>query len=394
MKTTVSVTIKGHLKITDDLGNILLDQDNAIHQENMSRVIARALSDEFNYTIYRIAFGTGGSSTDAASVTTINPPNTGVPPDVRTWDSRLYNEVFSEIIDAGNTVLNPNLGVDPGSADSNTGIRPGGDSTPSLNPSSVLHVSGPGVKSVEQGLISNVIITSVINSNDPIWIAPTNLFTFDEMGLYTSGLQALAYPGYQYVDVGNQISTNTTNLIGNTQYSFQINVNNSGLINVSFIVPSIYTPSNPPTFGQLCDALNSGNVTWNPSWAGNSPLPGGTTVSITDTSGLYTTISGVTTYGYLQFTSGSVGATSSVLVGHGLINDLFANNNLVASRACNLLNPIQGQAAGVQNNPLVPTTERERLLTHLTFSPITKGIGRSLTILYTLQVAVAPTLET
>ena len=38
-----AVKVKGHLHIADDLGNVLVDKDNAVHPQNMSRVIARAL---------------------------------------------------------------------------------------------------------------------------------------------------------------------------------------------------------------------------------------------------------------------------------------------------------------------------------------------------------------
>ena len=48
---------------------------NAIHPQNMSRVIARALANEPNSIIHRIAFGNGGTYTDAASNTVFNPPN-------------------------------------------------------------------------------------------------------------------------------------------------------------------------------------------------------------------------------------------------------------------------------------------------------------------------------
>lgn len=378
----LKVYIKGHCKIVDDLGIILLDKDNAIHPENFARVIARAVSDENNYVIYRIAYGNGGSTTDAASVVTLNPPNDGQPPDIRTWDSRLYNEIYSEIVDAGNSVINPNLGVDPGSADSNTGARAGGDSVPSQDPVPTLHVSGPGVRSVEQGLTSQIIVTSVINTAEPTFATTSNPFTFDEIGLYTTGAPAASFPGYANVDVGNKNSTTLTGLMSATTYKFQINVDNGG-----FVVITFTSPMNNPTYGQLCDALNSGDVSWNASWAGVSPLPAGSTVSITDISNLYPTITGAKTNGFLKFTSATVGSTSSIVLLNGPTNDMFAS--LVMSGSANLLAPVSGQNAGVQNDPLNPTTERERLLCHLIFNPVTKVPGRTLTITYTIIVSVA-----
>ena len=114
--------ITGHVLIEDDLGKIYVDQDNAVHPQNMARVMARSLSNESNAPIYRIAFGNGGTLTDAAFTITYNTPNDGQPPDVRTWDSRLYNETYSEVIDESS----PLLGTDPGSAS----LRPRTPSAP------------------------------------------------------------------------------------------------------------------------------------------------------------------------------------------------------------------------------------------------------------------------
>lgn len=381
---TLKIKIEGHGRIVDDLGNVLLDKFNAVHPENMARVFSRALSNENNFVINRIAFGNGGSTTDAASVVTLNPPNDGQPPDVRTWDSRLYNEIYSEIIDAGNSVINPNLGVDPGSADSNTGNRPGGDSVPSQDPVPTLHVSGPGVRSVEQGLTSQIIVTCVINTAEPTFATPDVPFTFDEMGLYTTGAPAASFPGTADVDVGNKTSTNPTNLVQSASYSFQIAVDGGGFKEITFV-----SPVNTPSYGQLCDALNTGDVSWNPSWAGVSPLPAGATVAISDVTTSFPTITGSSTNGNLRFTSATVGSTSSITVNNGSVDDLFASNVLAAGRASIILSPVEGRDAGVQNDPLNPTIERERLIAHLIFNPISKAPGRTLTITYTITVSVA-----
>ena len=78
-------------------GDILLDKSNAVHSQNMARAIARSLAREPNGHIHRIAFGNGGSFTDAGETTIINPPNDGTRGDG--WESRLYNETYSEIVD-------------------------------------------------------------------------------------------------------------------------------------------------------------------------------------------------------------------------------------------------------------------------------------------------------
>ena len=104
------------------------------------------------------------------------------------WESRLYNETYSEIIDD----TNPLFGEDPGSSESGN-IRPGGGASPTDDP------SGGGVVSQEVGTKSNVICTLYMNNNepfgqvenhtDPITIsAPdSRCFQFDELGLYSPG---------------------------------------------------------------------------------------------------------------------------------------------------------------------------------------------------------------
>ena len=152
MEQNLPINVKGHVKIEDDQGNVLLDRDNAVHPQNMARVIARAFSREDNYWIHRIAYGNGGTTVDAAFQITYNSPNDGQSPDSNTWDSRLYNETYSEIINE--SVGGGLLGTDPGSSGPNAGQRPGGGADPSGDPSSVEHVSGPGVRSNELGLTS------------------------------------------------------------------------------------------------------------------------------------------------------------------------------------------------------------------------------------------------
>ena len=61
MQELLPIIVKGHLHIEDDLGNVLVDKDNAIHPQNMARVISRALANESNYFIKEIAFGNGGT---------------------------------------------------------------------------------------------------------------------------------------------------------------------------------------------------------------------------------------------------------------------------------------------------------------------------------------------
>ena len=61
MHDIIPVTVTGHLKIVDDLGAVLVDKDNAVHPQNMARVIARGLANETNNFVNYIAFGNGGT---------------------------------------------------------------------------------------------------------------------------------------------------------------------------------------------------------------------------------------------------------------------------------------------------------------------------------------------
>lgn len=401
----LTVSVIGHGHIEDDLGNVLLDKYNAVHPQNLARVFARALSDESNYFINRIAFGNGGTIVDAAYTITYRTPNDGQSPDTATWDSRIYHETFSKIIDTGQNTLNPLLGTDPGSADLNTGIRPGGGSVPSSDPTSILHISGPGVRSLDLGLTSEVVISATINANEPKsqfssdTAGPTQnteaSFVFDEIGLYTSGSQAIDTNGYQYIDVGNRISTDDTTLGKQTQYQFAIAINGGTQTVVTFTTPASGSgPNGEILYGDFCEAINTGDSAW--GLTGTSPLPGGATMSITDlTGGLFPSITNAITYGYLKFTSGTQGASSSVMLDnvswltHETITSLLPNLNAPSGA---LLQPaVAGTVAGLQNAPTNPTTERERLLAHLIFSPILKAANRVLNITYTLTISVGRT---
>jgi len=379
--------VKGHVKIEDDLGNVFVDKDNAVHPQNMARIIARALANEDNSRIHRIAFGNGGTEIDAAFTITFKKPNDGQPPDTQTWESRLYNETYSEIIDDSLPGL---IGVDPGSAGPNVGTRQGGGSNPAGDPASVEHVSGPGVRSRELGLTSEVVVTAVLNpdeptgqlSNDQTANNINSSFTFDEIGLYTSGLPAQASSGTQDVDVGDKSSTDQTSLQMSVTYSFVITVDGGTATTISFV-----PPMDNPTYGDLCEALNNPTTT-GAAWLVNTSMPSNTVVTITDnTFGTYPSIIGEQTYGFLRFTSGTSGATSSILLATGGGGtDMFANLPGVVVEPAS-----DGTGKGLQNQPLVPGTEQERLLTHLVFAPVLKAANRTLTITYTLTVSVART---
>lgn len=384
MQAVLPIKVHGHLRIEDDLGNVLVDKDNAIHPQNMARVIARALANEPNYFIKSIAFGNGGTDINAALDITFNPPNDGQSPDIRTWDSRLYNETYREIID-------DNVQVTLG-----TGVG----AVPSSDPGSV------GVTSSELGILSQVIVRATLNKDEPTGqlISDTNpqganfdgSFTFDEIGLFTGGVPLEATAGYFDIEVGTPADTTSqtdiTNLLANGPYSFFITVNGGTRTEIIVDVNQI-SPVTPGviTLGDLCEAINTGVAV-------NVPLPNSATISITDTTDDYDSIRGHQTYGYLRFVSADTGSSSSVLIEHGLTgNSLFGSDGL--GNGVDLeLDPqaadpdviqVDGQDAGEQNNTSDPNREAERMLTHVIFAPVLKTANRALNIKYTLTIAVA-----
>jgi len=386
----MNVQVIGHVKITDaDTNEVLLDKKNAIHPQNMARIIARALAREENGYIHRIAFGNGGTVTDPTGNIIFNPTNDGRN---GSWESRLYNETYSEIVDE----LSGDFGSDPGSAEPGN-IRTGGGSVPEDDP------EGGGVTSVEVGTKSNVVISMFINKNEPTGQFNTindfgvsidsdeRTFVFDELGLYSPGKQATETSGHSSLNVGNKTSEQNTLLDVNTDYSLRINVNGTIYNTV------IHTPGGGSgtggllTYGDLCEGINSGD--WITS---GDDITTVVMVFITDHSGgTYPSIANKESYGLLTFESLTSGVTSTV----DLTCDVSGGTSLFATLTNGLcednINVAQapGSGAGVLNDPITPTEERERLLTHMVFPPITKTADKALNIVYTLTVSVSRTTD-
>lgn len=383
------IQIDTRVIITDqDTGEVLVDKPNSIHSQNMARVLARALANENNDYIYRIAFGNGGTFRDAAGNLVYNPPNDGRD---GSWESRLYNETYSEIIDD----RDPLLGEDPGSAEFGN-IRTGGGAIPTDDP------TGSGVISQEVGTKSNVICTVYINNNEPtgqieshydpatISDPDSRCFQFDELGLYSKGAPATPTHGYSSVNVNNATSETVTNLSPNTTYMLPIDVDGE-VFEATIRTPSGGSgPNNMFTYGDLCEGINTG------MWViAGDPLHEKVYAYITDRSGgTYPTIIGKQSYGYLTFQSRTLGDSSMVEL---VCSTVVANNlfNVLTSGSCANVNVNQtkGVNAGVANNPGDPDTEQERLLTHLIFDPILKSTYRSLKIVYILTVSVPKTSD-
>lgn len=375
--------VKGHVKIEDDLGQVLLDQQNAVHPQNLARIISRALSNESNFHIYRIAFGNGGTEVDAVSTITFNTPNDGQPPDIQTWESRLYNETYSEIVDD----VQPAgiLGSDPGSSGPQVASRAGGGARPENDPVSVANVSGPGVRSRELGLTSEVVVVSVLNPTEPSGQLGTGTgasvdssFTFDEIGLYTGGANANNSAGTVDVDVGDKTSIDTTELLNGMYYNFNITVDGGTQQTIK-----LKSPKDNPTYGELIEAINDPitNFDW------EIDVLNGAKAAITDTT------SSVQTFGFFRFTSKTSGSNSSILLSAGSQGTGTSSSPFdLFTKLPGVINPsIAGTDKGVQNLATDPTKEQERLLTHLVFSPVLKASNRTLTITYTLTISVART---
>lgn len=403
MQELLPIQIKGHLHIEDDLGNVLVDKENAIHPQNMARAISRALANESNYFIKEIAFGNGGTDINAALDITFNPANDGQSPDIRTWDSQLYNETYREIVDDSDISIGSGVGSASG------------------DPTTVEHVSGPGVFSNELGILSQVTVNSTINRDEPTGQIASGTdaqganfdgsFTFDEIGLFTGGLPTAATAGYHDVEVGLPAEVNSdidTGLINSGAYEFLVTVDGGTQTTISFVLPASGgsgTLATDFTYGDLCEAINTGDITWNATWGGVNPLPSGASISVTDLNGNYPSIIGTQTFGYLRITSASTGATSTILIEDGatvagsplttinLFDDTYGLNPS-PSTGSTIQTASDGVDAGIQNDPVNSDTEAERMVTHITFAPVLKAATRELNITYTLTVAVARSTST
>lgn len=385
----VSVQFQTSVTIRDlETKEVLAKASNRIHPQNMSRIIARALANEANSTFHRMAFGNGGSYVDAAGNIVFNSPNDG---SESGWESRLYNETYSEIIDE----TDANFKTDPGSADINV-VRPGGGAVPSDDP------DGGGVVSLEVGKKSNIIITLVLNKNEPkgqllsqdLGVSTSeeeSYFMFNEIGLYSPGKPAKSTPGYSTVSVGDKISTDVTTLLTSTPYNISVDVDG---VNYTAVITTPVTgtgPSGQITFGDLCEGINTGD------WITSGELINSVVfVYITDRSGgTYPSIltdegRGLQSFGALTFQSLSVGETSEVILNcTASLTNIF---NVLTNGICDNCNATSntGGVAGVANNSIITLNERERLLTHFIFSPILKSKDRALEIVYELTVSVTP----
>lgn len=380
-----NVNISGHVLIKDDEGNVYLDKHNAVHPQNMSRIIARALSNEPNSIIYRMAFGNGGTVTDPTNKVILNPTNDGT---VSGWEARLYNETYSEVVDESST----QFGFDIGSAEEGN-IRVG-----SQGASPTAGDPDGGVVSQEVGIKSNVVVSVYLSKEEPtgqlgaftdFGVAVDDserTFIFDEIGLYSPGKPAAATPASTSVDVGNKTSDDIfNNLAASTTYSLSYTVNGNAYATVFTTPAGGSGPGGTFTYGDFCEGLNSGS--W--SFTGQD-ITQYLKIYITDRSnGAYPSIVNEESYGLLTFKTLATGASNSVSLIDGGVGDVFTETAVGTINAVTT----DGANAGVANDPSTPENERERLLTHIVFPPIAKTGDKALSIVYTLTVSVAKTKD-
>jgi hypothetical protein len=353
---SLPVSVLGHAKIIDDLGQVHVDETNAVHPQNLSRIISRALAHENNSYVYRMAFGNGGTIINAAGQIAYKTPNDGQAPDTAGWRSQLYNETYSEVVDEISLL---------------DGTGPGSDPTNDPSKNSVV--------SQDNGLTSSVVITCTLNPFEPSGQTitdqlppsenPQDAFVFDEIGLFTSGSSLINTAGYQDINVGTKFDTSVTGLTQNTVYTFSITVDSGTKQVITFNTGTGSGVGGELLYSDLIEILN---------------VPGtmsGCIAQISNTSGT------VNTYGALRFVSNSVGSTSTVVVDTVNPPPNWMFNSLVGYLAVETA--VTGQGAGLQNNTTDSNLEGERLLTHLIFSPVRKSQNRTLTIIYTLIIQVA-----
>lgn len=156
MLDPLNIVVEGHILIksysnldgSDE--QIVLNKRNAVHSENMSLAIARALSGSQSGHLYSLAFGNGGSTVDNLENVTYSTPNT-------TGAADLHSPTYTEVVD-------PDRGAPVG------------------NSAAALHISGT--------LYSDIEVRCVLDKTEPAGqdaldsgSSLAGSFVFDEIGL-------------------------------------------------------------------------------------------------------------------------------------------------------------------------------------------------------------------
>ena len=90
---SINLKAVGRVTIKDSsTGEILRDVYNAVHSENMAKIIARSLARETNGFVYQLALGNGGTYLNASDQIVYRTPNV-------VGAATLYNQTYVEVID-------------------------------------------------------------------------------------------------------------------------------------------------------------------------------------------------------------------------------------------------------------------------------------------------------
>lgn len=151
--------IEGHIKIFDPQTNhVFINKRNAIHYENFSIGLARAMSNQRRGYIHKMAFGNGGTRIDPTGIITYKTPNT------TNSGANLYNKTYEKLID-----INDATNFDP-----------------ARNFMEVRHRTGT--------YYSDILVSCLLDFSEPAnqyaFDNETNTegtFVFDELGLYSYG---------------------------------------------------------------------------------------------------------------------------------------------------------------------------------------------------------------
>jgi hypothetical protein len=161
----IKTHVHGHVHIKDGItGEVLVDQDNAIHNQNMAVALARGLSNDPGQSgiqtsqIFALELGNGGSVTTGGVITYQSPNVTGT-------NARLYNQTYFDQVD-----------------ENTSGFGPGNSVT---------------YQQSQTDTTSIVIVTMTVAAGEPSGqdtsdsTPPTtaqDAYDFDELGLFTNGV--------------------------------------------------------------------------------------------------------------------------------------------------------------------------------------------------------------
>lgn len=162
----LGIRLDGHIKIvaydtSEEFASgtpsaVLVNKRNAIHKENASILLARAIAGQSGGAVYSMHFGRGGATVDPTGLIVYATPNT-------TGSADLNTPVYFEVVDAD-------------------------EGAPTGNSMAIRHINGT--------LFSDVEIRCVLDKNEPFGqeafdnVGDANIntsnFTFSEIGLKTN----------------------------------------------------------------------------------------------------------------------------------------------------------------------------------------------------------------